>query len=300
MLLSDPTNADSHGFAETFAEALKASPLTLVQIQQELAERQVTLSVATLSYWQTGRSMPARAGSLRALGVIEEILELPTGTLLSALPQSAQPGWSPITLLEDGDPIRAALDSMGLDFHNPLSNLVFVDFTHCGLPGGMERQEVRRLLRADADGVTRFPGVFHGAELGLRPPHVIPGTGIQVGQQVEIPGQCAIAVEFILPHPLSLGELAWYEYTVEWEADNDPHNYHSMALTTQIKALTMGAIFHGQPPTTARLLHTTPDGSKCRELASWEQPEGDIQFTLRNAPPGTMDLEWWTAGGEPD
>lgn len=299
MLPHDPTTPVPHGFAEIFAEALGASPFTLVQLQQELARRKVTLSVATLSYWQTGRSQPARAGSLRALGVIEEILGLPNGTLLSALPRSAQPAWSPITALEDHEPASKVLESMGLGFNNPLSNIVLADFTHCGLPGGLERQAVRRLVCADAEGVRRFPGVFHGAEPGLHPPRVVPGTGIQLGEVIEIPGQCAVAVEFLFPHPLSLGELAWYEYTVEWEADDDPHNYHSLALTTQVKAVTMGAIFHEDPPAAARLLHTTPDGSTISQLASWGQTEGDIQFTLRNAPPGIMDLEWWAAGSDP-
>ncbi|GAB3491150.1 helix-turn-helix domain-containing protein [Amycolatopsis cihanbeyliensis] len=84
---------------ENFAEALRAAihrrGLTLERIQSRLAARGMKLSLATLSYWQQGRSRPERRTSLHALREIETILELPPSTLLDFLTQSRPCGRRP-------------------------------------------------------------------------------------------------------------------------------------------------------------------------------------------------------------
>ncbi|WP_216214917.1 helix-turn-helix domain-containing protein [Amycolatopsis aidingensis] len=81
---------------ENFADALRAAihrrGLTLERIQSRLAARGVRVSLATLSYWQQGRSRPERRKSLHALREIETILGLPPSTLLDLLPSSKSRG----------------------------------------------------------------------------------------------------------------------------------------------------------------------------------------------------------------
>jgi hypothetical protein len=79
--------------------AIQASGLTLESLRQRLGERGIRVSVATLSYWQAGRSRPERADSIEAVGVLEEILGLRAGGLTELLqprPSRGQPSSRPV------------------------------------------------------------------------------------------------------------------------------------------------------------------------------------------------------------
>ncbi len=77
------TGADT--FPAVLREALGRRGLSLERVSERLKARGITISQATLSSWQRGRSQPERARSLRAVDVLEEILDLPAGTLRSLL-----------------------------------------------------------------------------------------------------------------------------------------------------------------------------------------------------------------------
>jgi hypothetical protein len=70
-------------------EAIQARGLGFGRIQERLRARGVSVSLATLSYWQSGRSRPERRDSLAAVGlleeVLEEVLEIPVGTLSASI-----------------------------------------------------------------------------------------------------------------------------------------------------------------------------------------------------------------------
>src|SRR5690242_20344546 len=62
--------------------AIDARGLALQRIQHRLAEQGVSVGVATLSYWQSGRRRPE---SLPAVQALEGILGLPSGALTTLL-----------------------------------------------------------------------------------------------------------------------------------------------------------------------------------------------------------------------
>lgn len=68
-------------FAEAFSAAVARRGRTLSWIQQRLADSGFKVSVATLSYWQSGRSEPGRRTSLGAIEVLEDVLEVPRDSL---------------------------------------------------------------------------------------------------------------------------------------------------------------------------------------------------------------------------
>lgn len=76
-------------FAGALRQAIQASGLTLERIRHRLGRRGLAVSVATLSYWQRGRSRPRTRNVVVAL---EEILQVPPGSLTELLDDSAPTG----------------------------------------------------------------------------------------------------------------------------------------------------------------------------------------------------------------
>jgi len=72
-------------FADVLRAAIQARGLGLERIRERLLVQGVSVSMATLSYWQSGRSRPERRDSLAAVALLEEVLELPVGTLSGSL-----------------------------------------------------------------------------------------------------------------------------------------------------------------------------------------------------------------------
>ena len=74
---------------EEFATALRTAitnrGLGLERIREHLSQHGVTVSLATLSYWQSGRSRPERKASLQAVVHLEHVLQLTPGHLSELL-----------------------------------------------------------------------------------------------------------------------------------------------------------------------------------------------------------------------
>ncbi|TDO66818.1 hypothetical protein EV651_104385 [Kribbella sp. VKM Ac-2571] len=56
-------------FADVLREAIQARGLGLGRIQERLRARGVSVSLATLSYWQSGLSRPERRDSLAGVDI---------------------------------------------------------------------------------------------------------------------------------------------------------------------------------------------------------------------------------------
>ena len=65
--------------------AIRARGLGLDRIRYRLRGKGTTVSLATLSHWQSGRCRPERPESLEALRNLEEILNVPDGSLSKLL-----------------------------------------------------------------------------------------------------------------------------------------------------------------------------------------------------------------------
>ena len=72
-------------FSEVLSRAVQARGLSLDRIRARLEAAGVPVSNATLSYWQSGRSLPTRARSLRTLVELESILQLEPGSLIELI-----------------------------------------------------------------------------------------------------------------------------------------------------------------------------------------------------------------------
>ncbi len=169
--------AGSRTFAATLSDAVAARGLSLEEIRRALDHVGYGVTTTTLSYWQSGRSMPRRADSIRAVVALENILGTPAGALTAGL-----------------DPIRAAhvlsrLPAVGLVARVPqllerifeeLSLPVVQDFVVGSLhdtltlhDGGRSAvQRTRCVLRASADGLRVIPGFFQETRDGTSAPQL--------------------------------------------------------------------------------------------------------------------------------
>ncbi|WIX81597.1 transcriptional regulator [Amycolatopsis carbonis] len=68
-------------FADALRAAIRARGLGLDRIRYRLRGRGTSLSLATLSHWQSGRCRPERPESLQALRNLEDILGVPPNSL---------------------------------------------------------------------------------------------------------------------------------------------------------------------------------------------------------------------------
>lgn len=78
---------DNSDFSSVLRTAVTTSGMSLAQIVDKLAERNIKVTQAALYYWQSGRSLPRRQRSRQALVELEEILSLPAGALTNPLQQ---------------------------------------------------------------------------------------------------------------------------------------------------------------------------------------------------------------------
>lgn len=156
-------------FSAVLHLAIEASTLRLEEIQERLSAHGVSVSLTTLSYWRRGRSRPERPESLRAVRLLEEILGLPTESLISQLgPRRPRGRWlshPPGTididrLFQDSGSIAKMLEELDNRMHHELTRLSLHDIYTVG----QRRQEmsltVRQVLRANVDRVSRAVAVF--------------------------------------------------------------------------------------------------------------------------------------------
>lgn len=72
-------------FADALRLAIRARGLGLDRIRYRLRAKGSSISLATLSHWQSGRCRPERPESLLVLKNLEEVLGVPAGSLARLL-----------------------------------------------------------------------------------------------------------------------------------------------------------------------------------------------------------------------
>ncbi|MEU7555867.1 hypothetical protein AB0B01_26645 [Streptomyces sp. NPDC044571] len=151
--------------------ALTARGLPLHRVQHRLAARGIKVGVTSLSYWQQGARHPRRPESLRAVRALEQILELPTGTLLRLLTESGRgagpeavrpPSRSYRALISVGAAVEELLAGMELPADGGLHTVGHHERVRIGGAGELLGRESQHVVRAHRDGVDRYLAVHHG------------------------------------------------------------------------------------------------------------------------------------------
>jgi len=215
-------------FEEALRAAVAASGLSLDRIQDRLKRRGSRISVATLSFWQSGRYRPGRPASLLVLAELEEVLGVPPESL-SALLGPPRPRGRPL-VTTDGRGLEASsgfgvtdmastLNQVNTQWDDVLTRLS----THCRLEldehGRERRMYNRRLLRAEADGPDRWITGYQISGMQSEGPGLLPRLHVEpphrIGKVIENRDNGLLISEILFDRPLGRGDIVALEYTHE-------------------------------------------------------------------------------------
>ncbi|GGU44671.1 hypothetical protein [Lentzea flava] len=132
-------------FHSALRAAIRRRGLTLERLRLRLAQQDVAVALSTLSDWQQGRVRPISPKSLRAVSVLEDLLEVPPRSLLALLERSDPSGWP--------DVVPGMMPGFNTNDLEVVSrhDRVFVDAQRHA-----SRIHVSMVARARHDGVDRF------------------------------------------------------------------------------------------------------------------------------------------------
>ena len=203
--------------------AIQSSGLGLDRIRHRLATRGITVSTTSLSYWQSGRSRPERAESLAAVTALEDLLELPPGSLRALLgPKRARGPRSirgqlprPDSVL-GGDAVRELCDEVPASREHTLDILSQQVVVHVDSQYQESEFELSMLVRARRDDVDRYVLLYrgdHGCDIDdieFKP--VRDCTVPNVLRHAEAPVALA---EIVFDHPLPQGATHLFGIVVQ-------------------------------------------------------------------------------------
>lgn len=282
-------------FATSLRSLIATRGLSLEAVRSHLAQRGHRLSVATLSYWQSGRSRPERAASLDALTELERVLSVPDGFLLARLQDvGMEPPWlARVAGPQFPPPREAVLDilrRLDLSLDDGLQRVTMHDsaVVHADRTAGVH--VVRQLLRAERDGIDHF-AVWYTPDDREALPYVQARVNCHLGRIYELRSVPAVAAEIRLDRPLRRGETITTEHALESVRIGVPQVQLARGLTRPAERITVEARFHPTAfPVSATSSFTTPDGE--RRQTPLRTPATMLTLDVANPAPGFYSLDW--------
>ena len=290
----------TRSFAEVLTEAVQARGLSLERIRSRLEDADATVSIATLSYWQSGRSFPTRARSYHTLVELESILELEAGYLTS-LTHTADGrarrelfDWQKVVPV--ADLVTGIIADLGIDVQGQLSRVLVQDLVTIGADRAESEQRTRTVFRAERNGLHRWPVVLEGEGTESESPTVAALFGCRLGEVVTVPERRLTVAEMIAPRPLSRGELFTAEHHVTWPASGVPSFRAERAVVETMRGLSIGVTFH--PDTRPVGLHAGyrpemgDEGDGPVERVAVALSGNEAEHVRSDVKPGVYGLYW--------
>ncbi|HQA31809.1 MAG TPA: hypothetical protein PKX10_10385 [Propioniciclava tarda] len=286
------------GFSEVLSRAVQARGLSLDRIRARLEAAGVPVSNATLSYWQSGRSLPTRARSLRTLVELEGILQLEPGTLIELIRTADGRtrhqlfAWQ--TIVPTGELAEQIIAQMGMEVSGRISRVSVHDTLTVDANRCETSHLTRQVLRAERSGVQTFPVVYkqEGEEPGA--PEIEAILGCHIGEVVEVPERQLMVAEVVLPRPLQRGELALTETLVSMKPA--PSDLMTRSVFEPMREVAMAVQFHPQAlPQSARTytqLTMHDEDAPETDVAAVPVLDNQIQIVKLDVPPSVYALRW--------
>lgn len=261
--------ADASGsFAEVLRTAIEVRGLGLERIRERLEARGISVTAATLSYWQSGRSQPGRRQSMAALPHLEELLELDRGSLQGALTPPRERGRRCRVVDLDAvwpePPQTRVLRSLDTRWDAELERISLHDVVTLGPDRAQVSVQVRQVLRARCDGPDRRVVMHCLEDPQAGPPEIRALRGCRVGSVARDVASGIIGCELVFPGPLRRGQTVLVDYEVLSGAPRPHELRHTRRLRLPMRQYLLEIRF--DPDALPATAFHVRDGEDCQPL----------------------------------
>ena len=287
---------DDATFPVAFRTAVKRSGRSLESLRRRLDERGAAVSIATLSYWQSGRSQPQRVGSLEAVAHLEEILGVPRGHLLSKLGPRRRPGPARELPRAADLPVEIplatrAMEQLGFGTHLELVDLTIHDTLDVDAQGVQRVRTIRNVVRAMRDGAQRLPALLATAQPSGERAVFTAVSGCRVGRTISHDAEGVFAAEIILERPLRVDETAAAEHRVTLPRDLDPAQSIEYFLLHRVTELMIWVRFDPDRLPVTVETYSVLDGLTTSSLVDLGGSTS-VQHVVHRVGPGRVGIRW--------
>lgn len=289
------TDGSKSGFAPILRSAINDSGLSLERVQAKLAERGVDISVATLSYWQSGRSEPGRRASVAALPHIEELLGLSAGQLQGHLARTVRSRNNVAStllrdILDSNDPMSERM----LRADSRLREMLEIISDHCTIHVDescrMHSRWVRRVLVSEVDGADRFLVLRVKRDPDGPDPTFEPLLHCAPGEVYVDHRSALIAQEVLLDRVLERGESIIVEYALSGPPSDMEY---ASARRAALRELVLEIQFDPTAlPTSCELIQSNLDGADQIRAPIALDSTHCVRVIRHNLPPGRYAVRW--------
>lgn len=281
-------NTAPEEFQDRLAEAIKARGLSLARIRDKAEQCGVTVSVATLSYWTSGRSRPTRSQSLAVVRALEDVLETAPGHLVNVIP-TAGGSHSLSSVLSRSEELEAAVRSNDLATVADWRRVAVHYHSMIDVDGFERASETWTMVQAVSQEARGYCVVLSGhagsveAEgLGL----LSPGRRIQVAEDLSI-------IEFVLAEPVPRGERVLLGHHIRYLGGQRRAQTSGYALRRRLRQLVVQVSFDGELPHDFTLSHRLQESDEPHVLErGLRVGEHAVQAVITDAEPGLHDISW--------
>ncbi|WP_228990801.1 helix-turn-helix transcriptional regulator [Streptomyces sp. DH8] len=293
-------------FPAVLREALSRRGLSLERVSERLKARGITISRATLSSWQRGRSQPERARSLRAVEVLEEILELPAGTLRSLLGprrprgRTAPPGTegAALQILGEDSVVEKALGARFRHFNQETGSLTVHDIVRVGESGTLSGISTTTVLRAGRAGADRAVFVLSFDDEAAEPVDIRVTCG-RLAEATYLKRLNSLVLEIHFGRALAKLDTTVVSYAVEVSPSRTPATHYERWSRTNLHAYLQQVFFHpGALPVDCHRYVREKVGAPPR--AQRRVPLGaahDVHVLTSRCKPGVHGVAWGYGAG---
>lgn len=301
MVAVSPEPLEASEFALALRAAVESSGLGLESIQRRLAQRGLSVSVATLSYWQTGARTPGRRASLEIVAHLEDVFGLPGGALISLVPPPRPRG--PVVRHTDEVTLprfaaRQAVRRITEAVENPDSLLLTRVSHHDDVVVGPDRRlagaRTRIVGRAEDDGLTGM-GItqFLDDPTAGAPRLTIHGGGRVAREEVDAAHRVT-GVRLDYDTPLARGDAVVIDYELSTDGPGPRDTSYDASCSLPVREYVLTVRFVPDDlPTRCEAYQVLRDGSPVFPRRRVRvDARGQAALVALDCPPGTVGMAW--------
>jgi hypothetical protein len=295
----EPSEGGQTPFANAFGQAIARRGVTLGWLHQRLRSLGTPVSLATLSYWRSGRSQPEHATSLDALRTLDDLLHLPPGHLRSQLSPSRRPGprrqnrtygafiWDVPGAREVFTNMGYSADGQVVLEESSLHLTLDIDETRWG-----KSMICRSVWRALSEGARGHPDLIELQEPQEGPPEFRAVSGCSLGRSHYDAEHGIYGYEVLLDRHLAVGDTAVTEYVLDFPGEGQTDTMFSQDLTWRISEMVLWARFDpSMMPSTCEAFTTEPDGTTLVHPISLDGTTS-AHHVVNNFGPAVVGIRW--------